>query len=367
MKIVILVDQFYKHGGIEKLVAIKANYWSAVFGYDVNIISTENKGNPLIYKLNSKISFDNLNIDYNRKKSYFSVKNIFLLLKNLYKIQKYIINKKPNFVIVASHIPITYVLPFLWKRKTKIIKEIHFTQFYRTKRKKNIKSLLFKFIESHYDKIIVLSKEEKTFYTTDNIEVIANPIEGKSNTDNTAIIGRQNIATTVARFAPVKRLELLVAIWDKLIKNGIEWELHIYGNYKNEYGKTISELIKEKKLENFVFLKGVTNDVNNVLKTSRVSLLTSAQECFPMIILESFSVSVPVISFDCPTGPRNIIKNNKNGILIENNNIDAFVNSFEKFAKSITLQKTLAKGAYESSNNYQIDQIMNQWNSKIFN
>ena len=79
-KIAIFVDQLHQHGGIEKLVAIKANYWASQFNYKVSIISTENKNKPLIYNFNSQVIFKDLAINYNRLKSYFSPKNLLLLI-----------------------------------------------------------------------------------------------------------------------------------------------------------------------------------------------------------------------------------------------------------------------------------------------
>ena len=76
MKIVILVDQLHSHGGIEKLVALKANYWTTVFGHDVTIISTEQNNETLIYELDKKVKFVDLDINYKREISYFSFVNI---------------------------------------------------------------------------------------------------------------------------------------------------------------------------------------------------------------------------------------------------------------------------------------------------
>ena len=90
-KIAIFVDQLTQHGGIEKLVAIKANYWATKFNYKVTVISTENKNQPLIYKLDPKVHFMDLKINYKRLKSYFSLQNLLLLAINILKVQNYIL------------------------------------------------------------------------------------------------------------------------------------------------------------------------------------------------------------------------------------------------------------------------------------
>lgn len=365
-KISILIDQFYKHGGIEKLVALKANYWSNNYNHEVSILSTEQKNKEHIYILDQNVGFVDLNVSYKRKISYFSPKNLLLLLKNIYQIQKHLLKINPDYVIVASHIPITYALPFLIKRKTKLIKEIHFTQYYRSKAPKSFKTKLFKFIENKYHSIVVLSSEEKTFYDADNIVVIPNPVIKGPVSSIRAVEKKENIAITIARIAPVKRIELLIEIWKKLVQRGINWKLHIYGDENNPEGEKIRNSIQKSGLQEFILLKGVTDDVYKAINESKVTLLVSEQECFPMLILESFSMGVPVISFDCPTGPRNIISNNKNGLLVENNKLTAFTNTLEEFTKNLKLQNSLSKEALKSSNLYSIESIMNMWQLKVF-
>ena len=363
-KIVILVDQFHQHGGIEKLVALKANYWSTKFNYEVTIISTENNQKPLVYDLDSSVRFIDLEVNYNRAISYFSVANISLLWRNITKLQKYIIKEKPDFIVVASHIPMTYILPFLKLGKTKIIKEFHFTKFFRTN-SKGIKQRLFDFLESRYDKLIALSTEEKTFYNTDNVEVIPNPIQVIPNISKK--IKKQKVVSAVVRFAPVKRLELMIEVWDVFVKNGnTNWKLYIYGDYDNEYGTEIIKLVNSLSLSDYVVFKGQTNNVLDEVSKSKALLLTSSQECFPMVILEAQSVGVPVISFDCPTGPRNIINNNEDGILVENDNVFMFADKLEEFTSDNEMQKKLSEHSLINAQKYTMDKVMDLWQNKIF-
>ncbi|UTJ05792.1 glycosyltransferase [Arcobacter roscoffensis] len=364
-KIAILIDQFYEHGGIEKLVSIKANYWSKYFNYDVTLIATENKNKPYVYELEKSVNFIDLKINFNREKSYFSSENLKLFIKNVTLMQNYIDKNRPDYILVASHIPITYILPFLSLNQTKTIKEFHFTQFYR-KEKTSFKNKVFNFIESKYDKLIVLSKEERSFYKTDNVIIVPNPITSKSTFNES---NKTNTFSVVCRFAPVKQLEILVEVWKNLIEKlpDLDWDLNIFGDYKSEYGNKVNTLIQQYNLQDSINLKGQSNKVLEEIKSSKALLITSSQECFPMVILEAQSVGVPVISFDCPTGPRNIINNYKDGILVEHNTIEDFVSKLIQFITNENLQNELIKNSLKNAEKYTLEKIMNLWKEKVFN
>lgn len=363
-KIVLLVDQLNSHGGIERLVALKANYWATVFEYDVTIISTEQLQKPLIYALSEKVKFIDLAINYNREKSYFSLSNGLKLLSNIIKIQRYILKEKPDFIDVASHIPITYVLPFLYK-KSKTIKEFHFTKFDRVKQQ-DFKSKLLNYIESKYDFLLVLSDEERQFYASNNVVVIPNPIEIDKQIPSIAIADKEDIAISVVRFAAVKQLDKMIAIWKAFHPNHPTWKLHIFGTIGNDYFKKIEALVIDSNLQDTVIFKGQSNTIQQEIAKAKVVLMTSEQECFPMVILEANSVGVPVISFDSPTGPRNIIHNKTDGILVEFNNCDSFANELSAFTKDENLQQMLSLNAVKNAGNYSVATIMDKWNKLIF-
>ena len=94
--------------------------------------------------------------------------------------------------------------------------------------------------------------------------------------------------------------------------------------------------------------------------------MTSEQECFPMVILEAHSCGAPVVSFDAPTGPRNIIHHNKDGILVDNNNEDEFVEILENLALNQEKIQVLSDGALQNSKNYELQKVMNLWKNLIF-
>jgi glycosyltransferase involved in cell wall biosynthesis len=364
-KIIILVDQLNSHGGIEKLVALKANYWATVFNYDVTIISTEQLGKPIIYPLSDKVKFVDLGINYHREKSYFSLANGLKAITNIFKIQHYISKENPHFIVVASHIPITYFLPFLY-RKAIICKEFHFTKFERVKHN-DFKTKVINFIERKYDFLVVLSHEEKTFYASNNTVVIANPVESCQENKPIKITENENIAMAIGRFAPVKQLDKLIAIWEQFVTKNPTWKLHIFGTTGNDYFKKIKQQVIEANLQHAVIFKGQSDAIQNEIAKAKVVLMTSEQECFPMVILEANSVGVSVISFDCPTGPRNIIHHKHDGILVEYNNCDSFVNELDAFDKDVEMQRLLSENAYQNAKQYNIQTIMNQWNELIFN
>lgn len=359
--VIILIDQLYLHGGIEKLVAIKANYWTENFGYKVVIVSTEQLQIKPIYNLSNKVEFIDLNINYSRSISFFHPKNIKKLYCNIRELKKVFNLKKPDFILVASHIPLTYVLPYL-KTDAKIIKEFHYSKFNVGR---NIKKSLFSIIEKKYDYLVVLSEEEKSFYDSNNVKIIPNPVtiipQFRQDIDE-----KENVAGTILRFAPVKQLEKMIDIWEIFSQQNEEWKLFIYGDTNNDYFEKINNLVNEKNLRTSVVFKGQTNNVVEAFSEIKILLMTSRTECFPLIILEANSCGVPVISFDSPTGPRNIIHHNLDGIIIPLNDIHTFAFELDQLSHNLDKQRSLSEAAVQNSDFYQIDNIMKLWQKEIF-
>ncbi|WP_417558879.1 glycosyltransferase [Mesoflavibacter zeaxanthinifaciens] len=359
--IMILVDQFYLHGGIEKLVSIKANYWANQSGYKVIIVSTDQQNRHKVYNLSDKVKFIDLNINYKRAISFFHPKNLGKLIKNVKRVKQVVKNQDPDLILVASHIPMTYLLPFI-NTKVPIAKEFHFSKYTRTPSKKNE---FFEKIESRYDWLIVLSEEEKQFFSSDNVVVIPNPIEVSSNIEIYDLKNKGKVAGAILRFAPVKQLDKMVTAWEMFYQKNRDWKLYVYGNTQEGNFNEIEALVREKKLKETIVFKGKTDNIYKALEEIGVLLMTSANECFPMVILEANSCGVPVVSFDSPTGPRNIINHNIDGVIVPHNDIYALAEQLHEVVNNKERLLKLSRNALINSRLYQLDKIMSIWQTKI--
>src|SRR5690606_34806893 len=129
------------------------------------IVTTEQGTNLPFHTFNPNVKFHDLGINYNRDKSYFKIKNFLKILKNLLELKKLLKNLKPDLLIIANNIPASFFFPFL-NTKAKVLKEYHNTQYFKSKAKHTFFKKLENYIESKLDYQIVLSEEEKSFFSS---------------------------------------------------------------------------------------------------------------------------------------------------------------------------------------------------------
>src|SRR5690606_16577221 len=182
MKIIFVIDQVYLHGGIERVLSIKANYLSSIPDNEIHVITIEQKGKKACYDFNSNIIFHDISINYNRSISYFHPKNIVKLPKHISRIKKVVKSVKPDVIVVCSHSTDTYFMPFICKTIPKV-KEFHYSKFIEKNKRENPSSLFKKnflkfadYVETKYEKVVVLNPDEQKYYKSNNTVVIPNPL-----------------------------------------------------------------------------------------------------------------------------------------------------------------------------------------------
>lgn len=368
MRILFIIDQVYLHGGIERVLSIKANYLSKDKSNDIYVLTTEQREKKPCYKFEDKITFEDLKINYDRKKSYFHPVNIVKSIFHAFKLRKKIKTINPEVIVVCSHSSDTHFIPFINKKIPKI-KEFHYSKFIEEKKRnkpgvtpKKIYYKVADYVESKYDRIVILNKDELKYYKSDNVTFIPNPITffptKVSNLTNKIIV-------SAGRIAPVKGFDVLVDIWEMVVKKQQDWELHIYGTGSPTYLKKIQDKITAKGLQKSLILKGSTKDIEGVFLNSSIFAMTSHNECFPLVLLESQACGLPIVSFDCPTGPRNIIDKN-NGVLIPNKDNELFVNQLLELMNNQEKLIQMGTNARENASDFSVEKIMPLW-VKLFN
>ena len=160
------------------------------------------------------------------------------------------------------------------------------------------------------------------------------------------------------RLTADKRQLLLLKIWSTISdKNG--WSLVIVGS--GEEKKNLEKFIDDNQLHNSVSLLPAQKNIEKFYQNASCFVFTSRYEGFGLVLLEAMSYGSPCISFDCPSGPRDII-NNKNGFLVNNNNIDELKN---RIIQLINMSKsdllTFGDNAYFFANSWNNDLIIKKW------
>ena len=147
--------------------------------------------------------------------------------------------------------------------------------------------------------------------------------------------------------------------WKIIASKRSDWTLKLVG--EGEQKKALMNQCKALGIESTVVFEGATQNMAKAYCDSSLFLLTSRFEGFGLVLAEAMQCGVPCVSFDCPHGPADIIDNGKNGMLVENGNIEAFADAVLKLIDDEELRTRMGKAAIEKAKAYLPETIMPQW------
>lgn len=358
MRICIIADQIYKSGGIERVLSHRILYWLNN-GYQVHLITSENNGNDSYFSYDSRMIHHDILGGFDKSVSLFSPANLISASKYFFKLKKRIDNIKPDVVVMTNYNYDYYLLPLI-VRDTYIIKEYH-SSFSKGN---NLIGILKDYYTKFYHAHVFLSQEEADLASIPNSFIIPNPIATTTNCP-TQLSERQKTILTAGRIVSIKGFERLIESWAKIAEKYPDWHLEIYGDGDPSYIESLELLISQKNISTNSAIYSSTPHMSKKMLNSRIYAMSSLTECFPMVLLEAMQSKMAVLAFDCPTGPRNIIENYKNGILVENNNIDSFSLALENLINNENIAQEIANNGFVESKQYDVNVVMKRWNALI--
>jgi glycosyltransferase involved in cell wall biosynthesis len=167
------------------------------------------------------------------------------------------------------------------------------------------------------------------------------------------------IAVAAGRLFPQKGFDMLIPAWAKLVESYPDWQLRIYGS--GEKKAELRALIDEHHLYNHVFLMGHTDRLDDELAKAAFYVLSSRFEGLPMVMIEAMSHALPVVSFDCPTGPADVLTHGVDGLLVPPEDPDALAEAMAKVMADGQLRADMGAAAVMTAAGYGPDAVHPRW------
>ena len=369
-KIVYITPALYMAGGVERVLTLKANYFVEHFGYDITIILTEGKGKPLFYPLSEKIHVINLDINFEELWTCSFAKKIIVYLKKQRRFKKRLTEElmklRPDITVSLLRREINFLNQI--KDGSSKIGELHINRAnyrnFNTEQTGIIKRM-FARIWSHnlvshlkqLDRLVVLTeKDREAWVELDNVTAIPDPLSFVPATIS-PMAERRVVA--IARYSHEKGIDLLLQAWSLVEKKNKAWRLEVFGDGDTMlYERQIDRLgIDRSRCR----LNGRTNNVEQEYCNSSIFVLSSRFEGFGMVITEAMACGLPVVAFDCPWGPRSIIKDGEDGLLAENGNVSDLADKLLALMANDSKRRQMASAAINNVQRYRLENIAEQW------
>ena len=375
MKIVYCTDSICYPGGIQTVTITKANALSKIEGNEVWIIVTDNKREP-IENIEKNVHLIDLDINYyedDYKSKWHILKGIFIKRKQHKNKLRNILNDIGPDIIVSTGTSEKFFLPNIKINSNPLfIREIHFTRNYRSLHARNlfekISAKIGDFIDyklsiNRYNSIVVLTEQDKNENWENNKKIIAIPNPIKSLPYKTSTIENKKVIAA-GRLTHQKNFASLIRSWNSVVKNHPDWSLEIYGDGA-EYNNLLT-LISNLKLEKHVFLKGHSYNILEEMANASIFTLTSTFEGFGLVIVEAMSCGLPVISYNCPCGPKDIISDGTDGFLVPLNDEQCLAEKINLLIENEALRKQMSEAALIKSQKFTAKEVISIW-MNLFN
>ncbi|MFA5642030.1 MAG: glycosyltransferase family 4 protein [Bacteroidales bacterium] len=372
IKILYCLPSLHLAGGMEKALSIKANYFAEKLGYQVTIVLTDGAGKKPFFRLSNLIEVINLNLNFEKIRKYpFLIKAPLYSIKQLkfrHRLNKLLMGKRPDITISMLRREINFLTKI--KDGSKKIGEMQFNKSnFRdlgTKGKsRGIKGLLAKTWMGQLvknlkkvDTFVVLSYEDMEKWTElNNLKVISNPIE-KIPDKISDCSSKQVLAA--GRIVQQKGFDMLLLSWAIVSAKHPDWVLHIYGEGNKQ---PLLDIIKQNQLTETCFLHDAVPDLSEPMLNSSIFAFSSRFEGFSLVLTEAMSYGLPPVAFACPCGPKDLIKNNLDGILVTPENIVELANKLCYLIENKDIRIEMGKEAREKAKKYTLDTIAIEWDT----
>ncbi len=333
-------------GGAERVAATLLNHLCEKHEVEI-VLFSEKKAT---YHIDNKIPTRKIIVSDNNK--------IIKVIRRISRIRKLIKKTNPDLIISFMVDLSMQVLLANYLTSNKLIVSEHITiQTTRQPHRLITRHILYRLAS----KIVFISKSDYNY---------AKWIKRKTYIYNPLCLPIRSISHKekyIVAVGPQKRwhskgFDLLIKVWSKIAPLHPDWKLQFVGANNDNY---ISDLAKSYGLEERVDFLGWTDEIDKVLQTKSIYVLSSRGEGFPCSLMEAMSQGCACLAFDCKTGPNEIITDGESGLLACNGDIDDLANKLEILINDEQLRNRLSAGAIEEVKRFDKNVFFAEWDKLI--
>lgn len=373
MRIVYIYDAIARIGGIERVFVEKMNYLAEVYNYDVFLITSSQGGHPYSFSLSPQIIHFDISVPLHNQYKYKHFTRLWkrLQLEQTFdqQLQLKIKEINPDIIVGTSNFKPDAICQLDCNAK-KII-ESHCSRSYTGINDGINRNMLmqwlhelqikqaYKLIENRCDAVVVLTQKDFTEWgKAKKVQIIPNMTQIVSS-DN-GIKKKTNHIISVGRLAYQKGFDRLINAWNIVKQKHPSWFLDIYGD-NGVLKPEIERQIKELNLVNEIVIHSPTNEITRKYQESEFYVMSSRYEGWGLVLVEAMSCGIPCVAFDCPYGPSDIIEHGKNGLLVENGDVQGLADAICWMIEHEEERKQMGLVAKETSRRFAPEVIMKQW------
>ncbi len=365
MKIIIVIHSL-SSGGAERVTSNLANYW-AEKGWDISIVTITGCESDF-YQLHPAIHRIALSMDMDSPNLFESIKNNYFRIKALRNVLK---QQRPD--VALAMMSTSNILLALASRELNIPVLGSERVYPPMAPLGRIWEWLRRSSYAHLDIVIALTGESagwlKKRTNVKKVIVIPNmvvyPIAAHEPKISSEMLNGHCLSLiAVGRLATQKGFDRLLRAFSELAAQFPNWHLTILG--EGDSRDDLEALRFKLNLEKRVSLPGVVGNLGEWYESADLFVMTSLFEGFPNTLAEAMAYGLPVVSVDCDTGPRDIIRHQIDGLLVPQNNHAALVDALATLMRDESLRDQYAARAIEIRDRLSLDKVAGKW-EELFN
>lgn len=372
MKIVYIYTAICTKGGVDRVLTVKANYLADAMGHEVYIITESQADRPLAFPISPNVRHIDLGVDFAEQYHKPNLLSRFLCYRRLMKeyrrrLTAKLLEIRPDIVssmcgremdflcdipdgskkIGESHIAKNFMRNF-HLMEAKGFPHNLIARYYRRKQERAIARL---------DALVVLTQNDaESWRSVRPCVIIPNPITVAAGVEHNEQSKR---IISVGRYSEQKGFERLIDAWALIHRQHPGWHVDVFG--EGELQDFLQQRIKEKGVQASFHLLPPTSDIAGEYAQSAFYVMSSRFEGFGLVLVEAMACGLPVISFDCPYGPADIISHQTDGELVPEGDVRQLSQAMSRFIDDSELRKKYGAAAKMSAQRYAIGNIMQQW------